>query len=308
MSQPSKHPSVLSRMATSPRHVARPATGLQGQRSLLSTPSEAVGGPGCPRTRVLSRVPPHIQSVCGRFANWETAPRAQLRVGSTDHHPSEAITTLVVHGPKCPAPLSPGETGASAATARRHHPGAHLASCWGARRWAGCGGGSRGTAAGSCCAGAGPSCRRPWPASGGKPPLSAGWRTSCRRAPPSPGWSRARAPWRETPPAADTRPCVCEGTRWNTAAAGEPPDPCGSSGGRGNLGVFEPSLSACPRFLTASMAQKPPHLPPTSWHPRLYQGAFSSLHVAPGGGKARRKQCWWLSHTVPLGLPWVCEP
>lgn len=50
-----------------------------------------------------------------------------------------------------------------------------------------------------------------------------------------------------------------------------------------NLGVFEPSLSACPRFPTASRPQKPPHLPPTLWHPQLQQGAFSSLHAAQGG-------------------------
>lgn len=83
---------------------------------------------------------------------------------------------------------------------------AYLTFCWAARSWAGCGGASCGRAGGSYCA-AGPCCRRPWPASDERPPLSAGLQTSCRREPRSPGWNPAHALWKGTPHAGGTLPC-----------------------------------------------------------------------------------------------------
>lgn len=147
---------------------------------------------------LLSTLSPCLKTASGMRVTilpHRKAPHAQPRGLSTPVHSRNGIQRC-----RC-----------SNATARASSARAYLAFCWEEKRWAGCGGGSRGTAAGSCCAEAGPSCRRPWPASGGKPPPSAGWRTSCRHGPPSPGWSRARAPWRETPLAADTRPCACKG-------------------------------------------------------------------------------------------------
>lgn len=99
--------------------------------------------------------------------------------------------------------------------------------------------------------GAGPSCRHPWPVSGGMPPPCAGWQTSCTHGPRSPGWSPARVPWRGTLLAADTRPCECKGTRW-------------SKGGKQGTQQISPSCkpTCCPQLQPRCKAITQPSLLP----------------------------------------------
>lgn len=204
----------------------------------------------------------------------------------------------------------------SAITPRAPSARAYLAFCWEGRRWAGCGAGSRGTAAGSCCAGAGPSCRRPGPASGGKPPPSAGWQTSCRHGPPSPGWSPARAPWRGTLLAADTRPCACKGTRWSKGEAGgkQGAGDDSKSGGVSALPTSPPALFNYSHAVKAipapsdiaGMLQRPRGIPIASLHHPCsipitslpMHGAHSAPNITQMG-KTWQGEAWQLSKAVP---------